>query len=144
MLIGEYTHVIDDKNRVSLPAKFRKELGGRVVITRGLDSCLFLYSEKAWEKIAEAYGSLSVASSDTRKFSRFMLAGASEVEVDSAGRILVPEFLASYAGLTGKVVLAGLYGRIEIWNNERWEADKSSFETQGESVAERLADLGMV
>jgi MraZ protein len=144
MLIGEYTHVIDDKSRVSLPAKFRKELGGRVVITRGLDSCLFLYSEKAWEKIAEAYGSLSVASSDTRKFSRFMLAGASEVEVDSAGRILIPEFLADYAGLAGKVVLAGLYGRIEIWNNERWEADKSSFETQGESVAERLADLGMV
>lgn len=144
MLIGEYTHVIDDKNRISLPAKFRKELGGRVVITRGLDSCLFLYSEKAWEKIAEVYGSLTVASSDTRKFSRFMLAGASELEVDSAGRILIPEFLASYAGLAGKVVLAGLYGRIEIWNSERWEADRSSFETQGESVAERLADLGVI
>lgn len=144
MFIGEYKHVIDDKNRLSLPAKFRKELGGRVVITRGLDSCLFLYTEKSWDKIAETYGSLSVASSDTRKFARFMLAGASEVEVDSAGRILIPEFLAGYAGLAGKVVLAGLYGRIEIWNSERWEADKSSFETQGESVAERLADLGVI
>lgn len=144
MLIGEYTHTFDDKNRLSLPAKFRKLLGKKVIVTRGLDRCLFVYSEKAWEKIAEKYGALSVAQSDTRRFNRFMLSGAAEVDVDSAGRILVPEFLATFAGLRDKVILAGLYDRIEVWDQKSWNDDKQKIEGQADALAEKLGDLGVL
>ena len=144
MLIGEYTHTFDDKNRLSLPAKFRKELGRKVIVTRGLDRCLFVYSEKAWEKIAEKYGALSVAQSDTRRFNRFMLSGAAELEVDSAGRILIPEFLATFAGLKDKVILAGLYDRIEVWDQSSWSDDKTKIEGQANALAEKLGDLGVL
>lgn len=144
MLIGEYTHTFDDKNRLSLPSKFRKELGKVVIVTKGLDRCLFIYSEKAWEKIAEKYGDLSVAQSDTRRFNRFMLSGAAEVPVDSAGRILIPEFLATFAGLGEKVVLAGLYDRLEVWDQEAWNEDKKKTEGQADALAEKLGDLGIL
>lgn len=144
MLIGEYTHTFDDKNRLSLPAKFRKLLGKQVIVTRGLDRCLFVYSEKAWAKIAEKYGALSVAQSDTRRFNRFMLSGAAEVEVDSAGRILVPEFLATFAGLKDKVILAGLYDRIEVWDQTAWSEDKQKIEGQADALAEKLGELGVL
>src|SRR5258708_612362 len=87
MLIGEYTHTLDAKNRVSLPAKFRKELGGKVVVTKGLDTCLFMFSLKAWQRFSEDVGRLPLVQADKRKYSRFMLGGAVEVDVDSIGRI---------------------------------------------------------
>src|SRR3989344_1083884 len=104
MLIGEYTHLIDEKKRVSLPAKFRKELGRKVVVTHGLDNCLFLYSLKSWMKVSEKLGQLSIGKAQTRGFNRFMLAGAVEAEVDSIGRILIPDFLKKIADLDSRVV----------------------------------------
>ena len=124
MLIGEYLHTLDSKKRLSLPAKFRKEVGRKVVVTRGLDACLFMYPQKAWERIAAKVANLPVGQADTRGMSRFLLAGAVEVEVDGAGRILVPEFLKEFADLKSRVVLAGVSDRVEIWNEKTGEEDK--------------------
>jgi len=142
MLIGEYTHTIDEKNRVSLPAKFRKELGKVLVITRGLDNCLFVYSRAEWQKIAEKLGTLGLGQSDSRGFNRFMLAGAVEVEVDSIGRVLIPDFLKSFAELAEKVVFAGVHSRLEIWNERRWGDYKRLIEKQADALAEKLGDVG--
>lgn len=144
MLIGEYTHTIDDKNRVSLPAKFRKELGKAVVITRGLDNCLFLYSQNEWAKIAEKLGTLGLGQSDSRGFNRFLLSGAVEAEVDSIGRVLIPDFLKSFAELGEKCVFAGVHSRIEIWNDKRWSDYKRVIEKQADSLAEKLGDIGAI
>lgn len=142
MLIGEYTHTIDDKNRVSLPAKFRKEVGKNVVITHGLDNCLFLYSTFEWQKIAEKLGSLGMGQADTRGFNRFMLAGAIETDVDSIGRILIPDFLKSFAELGEKIVFTGVHNRIEIWDDKRWAEYKKRIEKQADKLAEKLGDVG--
>lgn len=142
MLIGEYTHTIDEKNRISLPAKFRKEVGKSVVITHGLDNCLFLYSVSEWKKIAEKLGSLGMGQADTRGFNRFMLAGAVEAEVDSIGRILIPDFLKSFAELAEKVVFTGVHNRIEIWDDKRWGDYKKRIEKQADKLAEKLGDVG--
>ena len=142
MLIGEYTHTIDDKKRISLPAKFRKEIGKTVVITHGLDNCLFLYSTTEWEKIAEKLGSLGMGQADTRGFNRFMLAGAVEVDVDSLGRILIPDFLQTFADLNERVVFTGVHNRVEIWNDKNWDAYKKRIEKQADKLAEKLGDIG--
>lgn len=143
MLIGEYTHTIDDKNRISLPAKFRKEVGKKIVVTHGLDNCLFLYSTREWEKISEKLGSLGMGQADTRGFNRFMLAGASEIDVDSIGRILLPDFLKDFAELKGKVVFTGVHNRIEIWNEKRWGEYKEKIEKQADKLAEKLGEIGV-
>ncbi len=142
MLIGEYTHSFDEKNRVSLPARFRKELGKKVIITNGLDSCLFLFSEPEWQKFSEKLAELSLVSGDKRKFSRFMLGGATEAEVDQAGRILVPEFLKQYAKLGEKIVVAGVHSRAEIWNEGAWKAYKRSVEKDINILSEKLGEVG--
>ncbi|MDP3996735.1 MAG: division/cell wall cluster transcriptional repressor MraZ [bacterium] len=144
MLIGEYTHTIDEKSRVSLPSKFRKELGKNVVVTRGLDNCLFLYSPKAWAVISKKLGQLPFGQSDSRGFNRFMFAGAVEVDVDQLGRILIPDFLKSFAGLSEKVIFAGLYDRVEIWNEKHWGEYKKKIEDQGDQLAEKLGEIGAV
>ena len=142
MLLGEYTHTIDDKNRTSLPAKFRKEVGKKVVVTHGLDNCLFLYPLKEWEKIAEKLSGLSMGQADTRGFNRFMLAGASDVDVDSVGRMLIPEHLKSFAKLGGKVVFTGVHNRIELWNAEKWAEYKKGIESKADSLAQKLGEVG--
>jgi MraZ protein len=144
MLIGEYDHILDPKRRLSLPSKFRKELGRKVVVTRGLDHCLFLYSLKEWEKISEKLGELSVGHADTRGFNRFMLSGAIETEVDGAGRILIPDFLTDFAGLTTEVVIAGIHNRVEIWDSVRWSEYKGRVETQADELAQKLGELGVL
>lgn len=144
MLIGEYIHTLDAKKRLSLPAKFRKELGKKVVITYGLDRCLFVYPIGIWEKISEKLSELSVGKSDTRGFSRFILAGAQEVDVDTAGRILIADFLKEYSNLNGKVVFAGVYNRIEIWNEKAWTDYKRRIEKQADVLAEKLGDVGVL
>jgi MraZ protein len=144
MLIGEYQHTLDDKKRLSLPVKFRKEVGRTVVVTRGLDGCLFMYPQKAWSKIAEKLASLPVGQADTRGMSRFMLAGASEAEVDSAGRILLPEYLKEFANLRSKVVLAGVSDRVEIWNDKAWEEYKRRIEKSAEGMAQTLGEVGIL
>ena len=142
MLIGEFTHTLDPKNRVSLPAKFRRELGKKIVVTRGLENSLFVYSEKEWKKIAERLGELGMGSAGTRGFNRFMLAGAVEVDVDATGRILVPDFLKKFGNLTSKVVLAGVHSRVEIWNERAWATYKKRIESQADVLAETLGEIG--
>ena len=143
MLLGEYTHTLDPKKRLSLPAKFRQEIGKKVVLTHGLDKCLFLYSVKQWEKIAEKLSELSTGQSDTRGFNRFMLAGAVEVDVDSLGRILVPDFLKEFAELEEKVVITGVHNRAEIWNEKRWIEYKKKIVEQADVLAEKLGEIGV-
>ena len=144
MLIGEYKHTLDPKKRLSLPSKWRKELGSKLVVTRGLDNCLFVYPLKEWEKITEKIGQLPLGQADTRSFNRFFLSGAVEVEVDSVGRILVPDYLKEFGKLESSVVLAGIYDRIEIWDEKRWETYKSSIELQADALAEKLGEIGVL
>jgi MraZ protein len=144
MLIGEYIHTLDSKKRISLPAKFRKEVGRRVVVTRGLDACLFMFSVKAWESITKKLAALPVGAENTRGISRFLLAGAVEAEVDAAGRILIPEFLKEFAELRSRVVLAGVLDRIEIWNEKTWEEYKRRIEKGADAMAQTLGDLGVL
>ena len=143
MLIGEYTHTIDNKNRISLPFKFRKELGKKVIVTHGLDNCLFLYQPKEWQRISEKLASLGMGQSDTRGFNRFLLAGAIEANVDSIGRILIPEHLREFAGLKNRVVFAGVHNRIEIWKEEKWSEYKKKIEKQADLMAEKLGEVGV-
>ncbi len=144
MLIGEYTHTLDSKKRLSLPAKFRKELGRKVVVTRGLDACLFMFPERTWAKIAEKLVSLPIGQADTRGLGRFLLAGATETEVDNAGRVLIPDYLKEFAGLRARVVLAGVSDRIEVWNDKLWEEYKRRIERNADQMAQTLGDLGIL
>ncbi len=144
MLIGEYKHTLDPKKRLSLPSRFRKEVGKHVVVTRGLDKCLFIYPLKQWEKISERLAELSIGQSDSRGFNRFMLAGAVESDVDSAGRILIPDFLKDFAGLKSKVVVAGIHTRIEVWDEKSWENYKSRVEKDADTLAEKLGEIGVL
>ncbi len=144
MLIGEYKHTLDPKKRLSLPSKWRRELGETLIVTRGLDNCLFVYPQHEWEKITEKIGQLPLGSADTRSFNRFFLSGAVEVEVDSVGRILVPDYLKDFAHLDTKVVLAGLHDRVEIWDETRWMEYKTQIEAQADSLAEKLGQIGVL
>ena len=146
MLIGEYRHSIDDKNRLSLPAKFRQEMGKKVVITPGLDSCLFIFTMKEWEKIAErlSMSDSSLLQADNRGFNRYLLGGAVEVEVDAVGRMLVPEYLRERAKLKGKVVFVGVRGRVELWDESVWEAYRKDVESKADALAEKLGQAGMI
>jgi MraZ protein len=146
MLIGEYTHTQDDKKRISLPSKFRKEIGKKVVITHGLDNCLFMFPVKEWMKISEKLGGLSMGQADSRGFNRIMLAGAVEVDVDAIGRILIPEFLREYAGvaLKTKVVFAGVHSRVEVWDESRWKEYKAKILKQADQLAEKLGEVGVI
>lgn len=144
MFIGEYTHTLDPKKRLSLPSKFRKELGKSVVITRGLDHCLFLLSQSAWKKLVQRFSELSIGSSDTRGFNRFMLSGAVEVDVDSAGRVLIPDFLKQFAKLKNSVVLAGVGERVEVWDEKKWKTYKDHIESQGDAMASKLSEIGVI
>jgi MraZ protein len=144
MLIGEYSHSLDDKNRVSLPVKFRKEMGKNLVITPGLDSCLFVFTQKEWKKIALKLSESSLLQSDNRSFSRFMFGGATEVEVDSIGRILVPDFLKERVSLLNKVVIIGVESRVEIWNESKWKKYKTVVEKEADTLAEKLGSLGVL
>lgn len=142
MLIGEYNHSIDAKKRLSIPSKFRKELGKSSVITKGLDNSLYIYPLKAWEALAGKLSKLPVGQSGTRSFVRLMLGGASEVENDQLGRILVPDYLKEYAGLKKEVIVIGMYDHLEIWDKEKWDKYRVQAEKTKEDVAEKLGDLG--
>jgi MraZ protein len=143
MFIGEYFHTIDTKKRLAIPAKFRKDLGKKAVLTRGLDNCLYLYPLKEWGKLAEKLARLPISRSDSRAFVRLMLAGAMDVTLDQLGRILIPDYLKEYAGLGKKAVIAGLYNRIEIWDENKWESYKKQTTAQAEDIAEKMNELGI-
>ncbi|TSC92044.1 MAG: MraZ protein [Parcubacteria group bacterium Licking1014_17] len=144
MLIGEYKHTIDAKKRLSVPSKLRREVGEKAVLTRGLDNCLFLFTLNEWEKLASKLGTLPLGQQDTRSFVRLLLSGAVEVEMDQLGRILIPDYLRDYAGLKKNAVIAGLFNRLEIWDEEKWQAYKSEIEKKGDSIAEKLGELGVI
>jgi MraZ protein len=140
---GEYTYSIDEKKRLAIPPKFRKVLDKKAVITKGLDQCLFLYPAKEWGILAKKLSQLPLSQSDARGFARLMLAGAMEVEIDNLGRILVPDYLKEYAKLKKKVVIAGVYNRIEIWDEKIWQDYKEKTEKEVGDIAERLKELGV-
>ncbi len=144
MFIGEYTHTMDAKRRVSLPSPFREELGETVVLTRGLDSCIFLFPEDAWQNIADELASLSFGDADSRGLNRFLLSGAREVSIDKSGRVLVPDFLANFADLGKEVVFTGVHSRIELWGSDQWQAYTEDVESQADLLAQTLGDVGMI
>jgi len=141
MLIGEYRHTIDAKNRVALPAKFRKEMGKTVIVTRGLDSCLSVYTEKSWKKILEKLNNLSMSKASERGFNRFMLSGATEVDVDSMGRILIPEYLKDFANVEKKVVWTGAGDKAEMWSEDIWDGYLNEKQEDPEAMAENLEGI---
>ncbi|MEK7167296.1 MAG: division/cell wall cluster transcriptional repressor MraZ [Patescibacteria group bacterium] len=141
MFIGEYFHTIDEKGRLAIPTKFRAELAEGVVVTRGLDNCLFLYTLKEWKDLATKLSKLSISKANTRAFSRLMLAGAMDLQLDKQGRIILPDYLRKYAGIKKKTVVAGLFNRLEIWDQEIWEKYKNNTEKTSEDIAEALEEL---
>lgn len=126
-----------------MPSKFRAALAEGVVVTRGLDRSLFVYPKTEWDALAAKLAALPLGQADTRAFARLMLAGAMEVELDKSGRVHVPEYLRSYAGLSKDVVIAGLYNRLEVWDEATWKAYAAETEAQGNAIAERLGGLGI-
>ncbi len=143
MFIGEYQHNLDDKGRLAIPAKFRKDFAQGVVITRGLDNCLFLYSQSQWEELAPKLAALPFSQNASRVFSRLMLAGAMDMDLDIQGRVIIPEYLRQYAGIKKKVAIAGLYDRLEIWDATEWEKYKINAEKNSSEIAETLGALGV-
>jgi len=144
MLIGEYKHNLDPKKRLAIPSKFRKELGSGAVLTKGLDGCLFIFPSKNWVPFAEMLGGLSIGKQDTRSFARLFLSGAVEVEFDSLGRILIPDNLKEYASFKKEIVIAGLFNRLEIWDEEKWSKYKNDLEKNSDKIAEKLGELGLI
>ncbi len=143
MIIGQYNYNLDPKKRLTIPTKFRSVLSEGAVITRGIDGCLFLYPQKQWNELADKLSKLPLSQSNARSFARVMLAGAMDVKVDSLGRILIPDYLKEYASLNKSVVIAGLYDRIEIWDENAWKKYGQTTNTQVESMAEGLKELGI-
>lgn len=143
MFIGEYQHSIDSKNRLALPTKFRSALKSGAVVTRGLDNCLFIFTKQDWQKLVNKITDLPIGKADARGFSRIMLAGAMDVKLDSLGRILLPDYLKKYASLKKKIIVAGLYNRLEIWDETKWQLYKNQIEKQAGKLAETMGELGV-
>jgi MraZ protein len=142
MLIGEYIHTLDEKKRVSLPIKFRKEVGKKIIVTAGLDNCLWIFTVSQWKNISDKLSHFSMLAADNRSFNRYMFGSATEVEVDTIGRILLPEFLVSRASLKSKVAVVGVQDRIEIWNESSWKEYKDVVEKKADQLAEKLGQAG--
>ena len=144
MLIGEYIHTIDAKNRISMPAKFRQELGKKIIITPGLDSCLFIFTTKEWAKVSarlsDQDADLSFLKADQRSFNRYMFGRAVEVEIDSIGRILIPDFLKNIIGLKNSAAVIGVKDRVEIWNDKVWAKNQEMVEKTAGALAENLGN----
>lgn len=144
MLIGEYIHTLDTKNRISLPSKFRKEMGKKVIVTPGLDQCLFVFKMAEWEKISkklsDSDSDLSFLSSDQRSFNRYLFGRATEAEVDSIGRILIPDFLKERIKISDKAAIIGVKDRLEIWNDKVWKEYNEKVEGEASQLAEKLGN----
>src|SRR3989344_5620454 len=139
--IGEYQHAMDEKGRVAIPVKFRKSLQGGVVVTRGIENHLYIYPKDIWERLAAKLSRLPINQANSRAFSRHMLGGAVEAEIDSQGRILIPEFLRTHADIKNEAVMVGLYDKVEVWAKSRWEEYRRKTEENTESIAEQLGGL---
>jgi MraZ protein len=143
MFIGEFTYTIDQKKRIAIPSKFRRELGKRAVVTRGLDSCLAVYPMAEWGKLTKKLESLPNSQTDARGFARIMLSGAVDAALDKLGRILIPDYLKEYAGFEKNVIIIGISNRIEIWNEKKWQDYRQKTEKEIGDMAERLKELGV-
>lgn len=143
VFIGEYQHSIDQKGRVIMPSKFRENLGIKFIVTKGLDNCLFAYSQSEWTLLEEKLKTLPLTSKEARAFVRFFFSGATECEVDKQGRILIPSNLREHAGLDKDVVVIGVATRVEIWSKERWENYTSDESVDVDSIAEKMFQLGI-
>ncbi|MDD5749375.1 MAG: division/cell wall cluster transcriptional repressor MraZ [Patescibacteria group bacterium] len=143
MFIGEYKYNLDSKNRLAMPSKFRNLFKDGAVITKGLDNCLFIYTAKEWNKLVEKLANLPISQAKSRAFSRLMLAGAMDVALDDQGRVVLPDYLKQFAGLSKKVVLAGLYNRLELWDEKMWGKYQRTSEKDSNEIAEGLVDLGI-
>lgn len=143
MFIGEYKHNIDEKGRLAVPAKFRDALKDGAVVTKGLDNCLFLYSREEWAEKAKKFANMPISQSKARAFARHMLAGAMDVEFDKQGRVTLPEYLRQFGNLNKKTIIAGLFDRLEIWDEETWNKYKEGTEKETEDIAEALGELGV-
>jgi len=140
MLLGEHEHALDDKNRLTLPARLREQLGDRVVVTRGLDGCLYVYAAAEWTRLAERVGALDPLSSEARTMQRFFFASGSEAELDKQGRIVIPANLLETARIGREVTVAGVYDHLAIWDRALWREQRQTVEGSAEDVAERLAN----
>lgn len=138
MFIGEYPYLIDEKKRLAIPVKFRRALGNKAVLTRGLDNCLVIYPVKEWKELAKKLESLPAGKIDARGFFRIMFSGAVDVILDKSGRILIPDNLKKYAFFKKNVIIIGLSNRIEIWDEVRWEEYKEKREKTVGEMAEQL------
>jgi transcriptional regulator MraZ len=140
MLVGEYAHTIDDKNRLTLPAKFREAFAGGGVVTRGMDGCLYLYSREEWERLVELWlAELNPLSREGRVMQRYFFSAAAEAEPDKQGRIMIPGPLIEHAALGREVVVAGVFDHLEIWDRAAWREQLTEVEGSAQHVAERLA-----
>jgi len=143
MFIGEYYHAVDEKGRIAVPKKYHKDFAKGAVVTRGIDQCLFLFPKKEWELLAAKLAGLPLSQANPRAFSRLMLAGAMDMDLDGQGRIIVPEYLREFAKLNKQVVVAGLYSRLEIWDEQSWANYKHQSESNAVDIAEQLNSLGV-
>ena len=142
MFMGEYSHSIDIKGRLIMPAKFREQLGDEFVVTKSPDKCLYVYSNEDWKAFEEKLSTVPITSKAGRQFVRFFLAGAATCEVDKQGRILLPAVLREYAELDKDVILAGVSSRIEIWNKEKYLADQAEYEDDIDEIAAQMESFG--
>ena len=143
MFMGEYSHTIDTKGRLIIPSKFREELGETFVVTKGLDGCLFVFSDEEWKAFEIKLKSLPLTNKNARQFARFFVAGATHCELDKQGRILLPATLREFAGLEKDVVLTGMLNRIEIWSKDKWNENNSLDDVAMDEIAEQMTDLGL-
>jgi len=139
MLLGEHEHSLDDKNRLTLPAKLRERLGDHVVITRGMDGCLYVYARIEWDALADRIGSLDSLSADTREMQRHFFVNATAGGLDKQGRVVIPALLLERAGIGREVTVNGVYDHLEIWDRAAWRQQLNEVEGSAEHVAERLA-----
>jgi MraZ protein len=143
MFLGEFSHTIDDKGRLTIPAKFRDELESGVVITRGLDGCLWAYGRSEWEALAEKIAKLPTTNTAARNFSRFMFSSAFDSIPDRQGRILLPQNLRDYAGIQNETIIIGVKSKLEIWNPAKWAEVVTTVEQDTEAIVAQLQDLGI-
>ena len=143
MFLGEFQHSIDEKGRLAIPAKFRAPLTEGLVVTRGLDRCLYVWTIEQWREMAEKLAKLPMMQGDARRITRHFFSGAVDAKLDKLGRIVLPQFLREYAGLGDEVVVVGVYSRIEIWSKDGWESERSLAEDQSPVFAEHLAGVGI-
>lgn len=143
MLIGEYEHSLDAKGRLIMPAKLRTDMGEKFIITKGLDGCLFVFSQNEWSNFESKLKELPLTNKNARDFVRFFLSGATECEIDKQGRFLLVNTLREYAEITKEVIIIGVGTRLEIWNKEKWKKYNSNENISADTIAENMTMLGI-